>query len=936
MRHSIWKLTALVGISGLGFLVLLQVQKSLHNTATAEAAELAPGDLAKSDKPTASRKHVSAPGRVRLSETMSSTVDQQTPPAARVEHDGLDFRQRLPQQSQTQSASSRLQRTAEVQLQPVPQRKNEPKPIISPASFESATAKKATDLDKKVDANAKASQPLEDLQPVPQAEPQLLAADDEFGPDPFGDLDAFFPKEDTSGLQEPTPAEPPATPAELLEQDDPFATFPEEIPAKDEAPAEPVGPSSTVESASEEWLDEAPATSDKKPEAADVPTEGAANDAATPVEPIPAEPPLEPSPEPSPTEEPLPPPQNPENEALADPLSESAEPTPAEADPFDFDFGDPSDDPFGSAPTPAEPLDPELTPAVPEDAEIPETPLEPMPEPSVEVPATEPQAAPELAPEPDPAPAQDPLSPMESDLGDFPPASEAPSASPPAEMPQPNIEPAPAVDPFGSSPGNDERPGLLPADEPPIENGADTVSPDAPRGPQHARLTVEKKAPPRAVLGEPLVYEIIVTNVGDSPAHEVTISDVVPRGADLQGTIPRAEMTGRTLVWKYESLEPQQSQTIKIKVVPKEAGSIGSVATVNFVSEVAATTEVIAPRLSLKVTAPPKVSLGEPVDIRFEISNQGSAPAEKVLLRNILPEGFQHSDGRDLEYEVGTLAPGETDTVVLRVATTKAGQFENSATLTAAGGLKTETNATVAVEAQALSVTRQGPVRRYVGRPAMFANVVKNASDRTARNVAVIEQVPSGMNFVEASHGGKFDPATRQVTWQLEAVQPAQEIALQVVLTATTEGEQDSLVRVEEAGSSSIELTSSTTVQGLPSLAPTMQGAEKPIIVGERTAFRIRLRNRGSAAAEGVEIALSLPSQAKFVEATGGEASTDPSGVTTVKVDAPIPPNEEKLVEMVVEGANPGTARFRTSVKASHMPEPLVRDEELIVLAPKQ
>ncbi|HEX6984000.1 MAG TPA: hypothetical protein VF170_01430, partial [Planctomycetaceae bacterium] len=66
MRHSIWKLTAVVGISGLGFLVILQVQKGLHDAGTVQAAELEP-DAAKG--PTGGTKAASkpsTPGKVRL------------------------------------------------------------------------------------------------------------------------------------------------------------------------------------------------------------------------------------------------------------------------------------------------------------------------------------------------------------------------------------------------------------------------------------------------------------------------------------------------------------------------------------------------------------------------------------------------------------------------------------------------------------------------------------------------------------------------------------------------------------------------------------------------------------------------------------------------------------------------------------------------------
>jgi uncharacterized repeat protein (TIGR01451 family) len=387
------------------------------------------------------------------------------------------------------------------------------------------------------------------------------------------------------------------------------------------------------------------------------------------------------------------------------------------------------------------------------------------------------------------------------------------------------------------------------------------------------------------------------------------------------------------LVWKLDTLEPGKSTSIKIKATPFEAGLLGSVATVSFVSEVAARTEVVAPHLTLKVSVPPQVALGQPVDFRFEIGNDGNAPAEGELLRNVLPAGFRHADGNDLEYEVGTLPPGKTEAVTLRVAAIKPGSFKNSAMLTAKGGLKSEAVANVEVADQKLSVSRQGPKRRYVGRPAMYANTVKNNSQETVSGVKVIEQVPAGLEFVQASHGGQFDADKRTIAWQVGPLRPGQEQTLQVVLTAAEEGVQDSVVHVEEATGGSVEVASATEVSALPSLAPTMQTPDGPIVVGERAALQISIKNRGNADATAVSIALGLPPQLKLVEARGGQPATTPEGKTVIQFRAPLTAGGEQTVQFIVEGVAPGPARVHAEVNASHMAKPLVKDEELVVTA---
>lgn len=613
----------------------------------------------------------------------------------------------------------------------------------------------------------------------------------------------------------------------------------------------------------------------------------------------------------------------------AEPTTEESVPSESESAPLDTraPAGDPAsavgDDPFGDHEPPigAEPAPAEGPAAIADTASEPE----PSDAPAAVRPAGNDEPVDESAatPSDDPfdTPPAGPESGVEEDLG----SAETPADEPAAAEPSPSDTPA------------DSRPRPLPADEfgdseDQDLGGTGTVSPTDPTGPQHARLTVEKKAPATANLGEPLVYEVLVTNVGDSPARDVTISDLIPKGTRLEGTIPRAEQRDQSLVWKLDTLEPRRSAKIRIKVTPVEPGPVGSVATVNFVSEAAAQTNVIAPHLSLKITAPPQVALGQPVDFRFEIANRGTAPAEKVLLRDVLPEGFQHPRGKDLEYEIGTVPPGESQAVTLRTAAVKAGSFTNTAVITAAGGLKSEAAADVEVADQAVSVTRQGPKRRYVGRPAMYSNVVRNGSDQPVRGVKVVEQVPQGMEFVSATHGGQFDPDKRTIAWQIPALGPGQEQSLQVTLTAAAEGVQDSTVRVEATGGR-LELTSSTTVQGTPSLAPAIQSPDGPVAVGERAAYRIRIRNRGDADATAVAVSLGLPPNLNFVEAEGGQPRPSATGVT-VRLPQPLPPGGEHEVVFIVEGNRPGPARVHAEVAAAHMAQPLVRDEELTVSAP--
>ena len=82
------------------------------------------------------------------------------------------------------------------------------------------------------------------------------------------------------------------------------------------------------------------------------------------------------------------------------------------------------------------------------------------------------------------------------------------------------------------------------------QSSDDAGNRDTPQAAQLPQLEIEKVAPPNAVLGEPMIYSIIVQNMKAVPVHQVMVVDRIPKGTELMGTIPQAELDGIHLIWK--------------------------------------------------------------------------------------------------------------------------------------------------------------------------------------------------------------------------------------------------------------------------------------------------------------------------------------------------------------------------------------------------
>lgn len=209
-------------------------------------------------------------------------------------------------------------------------------------------------------------------------------------------------------------------------------------------------------------------------------------------------------------------------------------------------------------------------------------------------------------------------------------------------------------------------------------------------------LSIEKISPPSATLGEKMIYEIRVSNPSSVAARQVVLNDDVPEGVDLDGTIPRAELSGRRLIWRLGTLEPGAEKLVKVRVTPVRVGEVGSVATVNFLAEPEETRTVPAnfqadgkrplprvPQLEIKSSLPDQVYLNQNFRVQLTITNVDRAPLQGIVLLAELDPTVRHTQVTDnrLECSVGDLQPGQSFDIDLDLVGIKTGMSVSRLTL---------------------------------------------------------------------------------------------------------------------------------------------------------------------------------------------------------------------------------------------------------------
>lgn len=507
-------------------------------------------------------------------------------------------------------------------------------------------------------------------------------------------------------------------------------------------------------------------------------------------------------------------------------------------------------------------------------------------------------------------------------------------AAPPARTLDPETKPAPETRPL---PDRNTVPVRRPADDQPksLENdlfGDGTVSPTSPRGLQQPRLTIEKVAPQQATLGEAMVYSIIIKNIGGVDAQRIVVEDQIPKGTEMTGSAPRADIIDKTLFWKIGTLKPNEEKKISVRVIPRQEGPVGSVARVSFSTEVAAEIQVDAPQLSFNVKAPRQARMGETIELTFLLKNTGNVAATNVSVRDLVPAGLKHDASADIECPIGRLAPNETREIVLTVTAVKPGLAKNMAILSGDGGISQELESAIEIVGEQLVLTRSGQTRIYADRPTVFTNNIKNDGNAEVPQVRIAETLPAEMEFVEASQGGRFDPVQRAIYWDLGKLPPGAETAVSSKLVARSPGLVHSKVTATGPAGASAVVTSDVDVVGRPELQIETVSRTGVVAVGDRLTSKIQLKNHGSASATNVGLSIHLPRELKLIEVRGGQYKLRDNLITFDSVQS-ISPDEATSFEVVMEAVAEAEAQMNLEISADHLSKPARRSETVQIAA---
>ena len=418
-------------------------------------------------------------------------------------------------------------------------------------------------------------------------------------------------------------------------------------------------------------------------------------------------------------------------------------------------------------------------------------------------------------------------------------AAQAPTGS--AQTAHPVVAPIPA-----SSHDSAADEGKTTATEERASDPTPTVTNDNPTGRQEPAISMEWIGPPIAKVNQPADFTLVVRNACNIPVQQVMVRVRIPNGMTISATEPKAVSENNVLMWELGAMMPHQEKNLLMRLVADARGDASPQAWVTFTGSSVMRIKVREPKLMLKAQATDHVLVGDAATIVLTVTNPGDGPAEQVKIHAKLSDGLEHGSGKDVDFSVGTLAPGESRSATLICATRGGGEQKCEGMAEAEGGLTAKDQAVVSVIMPRLDLQVAGPGLRYLDRKAQFAFKVTNPGDAPATNVTVSDVVPAGFKFLSASDGGQHDFSTRTVSWFLGEIAPGQTKEVKIEVMAVEPGEHRQHVAAQAARGLKAESELMTRVEGLSAILTEVVDTEDPIEVGAETVYEIRITNTGS------------------------------------------------------------------------------------------
>ena len=269
---------------------------------------------------------------------------------------------------------------------------------------------------------------------------------------------------------------------------------------------------------------------------------------------------------------------------------------------------------------------------------------------------------------------------------------------------------------------------------------------------------------------------------------------------------------------------------------------------------------VSTPQYNLVKTVPQEASMNKPLTFNYEVHSKNKL--NEVMVHEEIPEGTEYissspsadKQGNTLKWDLGAMSAGERKQLEMKVQPVSAGEIKSCAYMTAipvACPITTVGLAEVAIE-------KIGPETTKIGEEVSYTLKVSNSGTLTAKEVEVIDYVPSGM----AHSSGK-----NTLSYSIGELKSGEVETVTLPLKANEAGEFVNKAKVESKNAGTDKAEAPITIME-PQLAISKSGPSEQFIAKQAT-YEIAVENPGDLDLQNLTVTDRVPEPLILVRAPG-------------------------------------------------------------------
>ncbi len=441
-------------------------------------------------------------------------------------------------------------------------------------------------------------------------------------------------------------------------------------------------------------------------------------------------------------------------------------------------------------------------------------------------------------------------------------------------------------------------------------------------------LIVYTIMPKEVRLNQPYEYRLQVCNLTSAELQNVVVTHENQNNMEMVNSSPAASRgADGSPQWILGNLGPNDSKVITITAKATRTGLSSNCVAATYNNLLCAETTVVEPALALKKTATPQAMLCDPIQLTYVVTNSGTGACDNVVVRDTLAEGLTVNGSRNVSFNAGSLAAGQSKEFKVTAKASRSGRFSSPASATSGCGADANASpATTVITQPKLAIVAECTDRVFLGRNVTFTWNVTNSGDAACNDTTISAPVPAGSTFVSATGGGTLNGNT--VVWNAGTISASGgKRTVSMTVSPSGVGTLRAAATADCVCAEQVADTCETKVEGIPAILLEVVDSPDPIRVGDSVTYTITVTNQGSATDHNIRVVCELPGEQTFVSATGAtNGAVSGSRVTF----APLPSlaAKAKAVWRITVSANAaGNIRFKTTMTSDHFQRPIEETE---------